>query len=710
MTNEIIIVESPTKARIIKKFFAGNYQVVSSMGHVRDLPVHRFGVDVENNFTPQYEIIKNKRKVIKKIKKEISEESKVYLAMDEDREGEAIGWHLLKALKIRENDKRVDRIVFHEITKEAINEALEHPRKLNSNLVNAQQARRVLDRVVGYRLSPLLSKKIRRGLSAGRVQSVALKIIVEREKERKSFKPRKYFTVEGKADVKGEEADVKLYGKSGKKLKKFDLDTEDKAQEIVKNCRGRELSVAEVESKDTKKRPPAPFITSTLQQQAYNSLGFSPGQTMRIAQQLYEGIELSDGSSAGLITYMRTDSVKIAKSAVKQARDFIKSRSGKDYLPSKPNYYKSKKSAQEAHECIRPTSVIRTPEKVSSSLSSKQRKLYEIIWKRFVSCQMKSAIIEKLKVELNCADYDFRMTGQKIKFDGFMKISGVFIKENILPDVEKGQKFKWIKLDSTEHETKPPARFTPATLVNELEKNGIGRPSTYATIISTLFNRKYVRSKSGSLIPEEISFIVIESLEKHFFKIVDKKFTARMEEMLDEIAAGRQEWIEMIKDFYKDFSVDLDKAKDKMEKVKEEKTDAECPECGSEMVIRWGRNGKFMACSAFPKCRKTYNINEEGKPVKETKSSMKCPRCKSDMLTKSGRYGKFLACSAYPKCKTTYALDKNGEVVKIPLGYEKCPDCGKDTAIKSGPKGKFLACTGYPGCRFSMNIKKAEKK
>jgi len=710
MNKQLIIVESPTKARVIKRFLGKDYEVASSMGHVRDLPTYRFGVDIENRFEPQYEIIKGKEKIINEIKRAAEEASKVYLAMDEDREGEAIGWHLLYAIDFSLNDEKVDRIAFHEVTEEAVNEALLSPRKINLNLVDAQQARRILDRIVGYKISPLLSKKIRKGLSAGRVQSVGLEIIVEREKERQAFKPQKYFTVEGTVDINGSDIEAFLWGKEGKKYNKLEINTAETAADIVNICKSEKATVTGITEKEKKNNPFPPFITSTLQQEAYNRLKFNPEKTMRVAQQLYEGIELKDGSSTGLITYMRTDSVKIAKSAVEKTRKYIKEKIGGDYLPPKPKSYKSRKSAQEAHECIRPTDVVRTPDSVEDSLSRDQSRLYKLVWDRFVSCQMKPAVMEQMSIDLKCADYDFRITGQRIKFDGYTRVWPVSIKENEMPEVQKGASFNWKELNSSEHETKPPARFTPATLVNELEKNGIGRPSTYATIINTLFKRKYVVTEQGSLVPQEIGIIVVEELKKHFPSIMDKKFTALMENNLDEVAEGKINWKKMIGGFYEKFKKHLEEAAENMEKIKDEETDKKCPECGAAMVIRWGRNGRFMACSAYPECKKTFNIDENGQMVKDRKTDMKCPKCGTEMIIKTGRYGKFLACSAYPECRTTVAIDDEGNVIHIPLGYEKCPDCGKETVIKVGPRGKFLACTGYPKCRFSMNMEKKKKQ
>lgn len=710
MSNCLIIVESPTKAKIINKFLGSDYQVVSSMGHVRDLPVRTFGIDIDKGFKPEYVIVKGKGKFLKKIKELAKKTDKLYLAMDEDREGEAIGWHVMKAIGLNIRDDSIDRIVFHEITEEAIREALSNPRKINMNLVDAQQGRRLLDRLVGYKISPLISRKIRRGLSAGRVQSVGLKMIVNREKERRKFKPRNYYTVEGMIEYETVRIETKLWGRDGKKFEKFHLDQKEKALDIIETCRNKNINVKSVTEKIRKNYPSPPFITSTLQQESFNSCGFTPQSTMRIAQQLYEGIELSDGSSAGLVTYMRTDSVKIANVAINGARKYISDNIGSEYLPEKLNTYRSRSTAQEAHECIRPTSVFRLPDDLKSSLSDEQYKIYKLIWERFIACQMKPAVIKNLIINLECAGYDFIANGQSLVFDGYTRVCQTSIKENDIPRLKEGTNFNWKELECKEHETKPPPRYTPATLVSELEKNGIGRPSTYAAILNTLFKRKYIHSDKGSLVPEDISFIVVDSLEKYFSGIMDKEFTAKMETNLDEIAEGKLSWQNMLKEFYVDFEKQYNSAFENMEKIKDEKTDKKCPACSSSMVIRWGRNGKFIACSAYPKCKQTFNIDENGEIIEEKKVDLKCPKCTSGLVVKKGRYGDFLACSSFPECKTTVSIDENGEVIKIPLGYERCPKCGKDTVIRVGFKGKFLACTGYPKCKFAEGLKKLENK
>ncbi len=709
MNKPLIIVESPTKAKVIDKFLGGSHKVISSMGHVMDLPKKKLGVDIEKNFEPQYEVIRGKGKIIKEISGLMKKADRVYLGMDEDREGEAIGWHILQAGGLAGTEEKADRIVFHEITKRAIENALQSPRSIDVNLVDAQKARRILDRIVGYKVSSLLSKKIRRGLSAGRVQSVALRLIVNREQEREAFTPRDYYTVEGKIGKENISLETSLWGRQGKKIKKFELDKE-ASDRIVSECLKSEAVVEKITKKSRKNHPYAPFITSTLQQEAYSRLKMTPYATMREAQKLYEGVELPDGSSGGLITYMRTDSVKIAREAVENSRKFIANNIGPEYVPEKPNFYKSKKSAQEAHECIRPTDVTLRPESLKDTLDKNQYRLYDLIWRRFVACQMKPALLEMVKVDIKCSGYDFRSNGQKIVFDGYNRVWKAEIKEQSVAGVEEGNVLNWQELGAIAHQTQPPPRYTMATLVKELENNGVGRPSTYASILNTLFKRKYIFSEKGRLVPDEISFEVIKGLQDHFQTIVDLEFTAKMEENLDLVAEGKMQWKEMLEVFYESFRDQLEKATENMEKTKDEETDKICPDCKEPMVIRRGRNGKFLACTGFPACKKTYNIDEEGNIVEEKKSDIKCPKCSSAMIEKNGRYGKFLACSKFPGCKTTLAIDKEGELIKIPLGFERCPECGKNTTIKRGRKGMFLACSGYPKCRFSMNYEKALEK
>ncbi|MFC2091399.1 type I DNA topoisomerase [Elusimicrobiota bacterium] len=706
MGKTLIIVESPTKAKIIKKFLGKHYDVVSSMGHIRDLPVSRFGVDVQKGYEPQYEVIKGKKKVINDIKDMLKKTDKIYLAMDEDREGEAIGWHIIQSSDIDRDKHTVDRIVFHEITQEAIEDALMSPRKLDMNLVYAQQARRILDRIVGYRISPLISRKIRKGLSAGRVQSIGLKMIVEREKERESFKVKKYFTIEGTIEKDGKDIKVMLWGKDGKRFGKLYLDSAKNALQIISYIKDQLLTVTEVKEKKKKKRPLPPFITSTLQQEAYNSLGYNPERTMRIAQQLYEGIDLPDGTSSGLITYMRTDSVSVAQSAIVSVRKLIKDEYGNEYLPPKQVKYRAVKAAQEAHECIRPTDVSRLPDNLKNVLTADQYKLYNLIWMRFVACQMKAAEINNIDISFNCAGYDMRSTGHTLLFDGYMRVWPTKISEIILPELEIGMTFGWKEVLHIEHDTKPPARYTPATLVRELEKIGIGRPSTYATILRTLFLRKYIVSEKGALIPQEIGTVVSDTMGKHFQKLMSYEFTAEMEEKLDQIASGKQKWQHMIDAFYSRFDEQYENAVKNMKKIKDEETDMKCSSCGSKMVVKWGRNGKFLACSAFPKCKQAFSIDENGEIVQDKQTEMKCPECRAPMIIKTGRYGKFLACSQYPKCRKTLAVDNNGSIMQRPLGYEKCPKCGKETVIKSSRRGKFLACTGFPQCKFSRGLDK----
>ncbi|MGM0441375.1 MAG: type I DNA topoisomerase [Elusimicrobiota bacterium] len=710
MNRDLIIVESPTKAKIITKFLGGEYKVVSSKGHVRDLPAKRLGVDVDNNFAPEYEVNKRKKRILKKLKKLVKNYQKIYFAMDEDREGEAIAWHLADILNIDYSSSRADRIAFHQITESTVRESLKNPRKISMDLVNAQQARRILDRLVGYKISPLLSKKIRVGLSAGRVQSIGLSIVAEREKKRQKFSSQKYYTIEGlltgSAD-KAKKIKTKLWGRDGKKYKKLEIQKK-QADKIIEECANKKAEVTKIQRNKRKKYAKPPYITSTLQQAAYSALKFTPAKTMRIAQQLYEGVELPDGTSTGLITYMRTDSFKIARSAIESAREYIKNTYEGKYLPRSPNTFKSKKSAQEAHECIRPTAVKRKPEYIKSTLTRDQFKLYKIIWQRLITSQMSPAVVENITVKLKCKNYEFRSKGKKILFDGYTKLWSSKWKENILPQVTKGENYIWDTLKAKEHETKPPPRFTPATLVKRLEKNGIGRPSTYASIIKTLFKRKYVKSIKGSLAARDIGILVNDVLKEHFPSVMNKKFTARMEDKLDKIAAGKLDWKKMLKGFYTEFKKEYESAVQNMDRLKDQKIDKECPRCSSPMVIRRGRNGKFVACTAYPDCKQTFPLDEDGEIIKPKTTQYKCPECGSSMVIKRGKYGKFLACSEYPECRTTRAVGKNEKVITIPLDYQKCPECGENTVVKSGPRGKFIACTAYPKCKFTISLKKAD--
>ena len=660
---KLIIVESPTKSKTLTGFLDKEYKILSSYGHVRDLPIRKLGIDVDHDFEPEYVIPTKAKKVVKELKAAAKKADLIILATDKDREGEAIAWHIIHALKI---DKDYQRIAFHEITRKAVEKALKNPGKIDMNLVNAQQARRILDRLVGYKLSPFLWKKVVKGLSAGRVQSVTVKLIIDREKEIKAFKPDEYWGIEAilKQNKEKTELIAKLIKEDKKTIPKLGIKTKEKANEILKSLAGAKYQVVNIEKKETKKNPGPPFKTSTLQQVAANKFRFSAKQTMRLAQQLYEGTKLGEKGSTGLITYHRTDSLNLSAEALKDTHQFIKEEFGEKYLLDKPRVYKTKsKVAQEAHEAIRPTKASRHPDQIKKYLDEKQYKLYNLIWRRFIASQMKPAILDATAIDVSAKNYLFRINGSTIKFDGFLKIYSVKMEEVILPVLTEKEILELIKLVSEQHFTKPPARYTEASLVKILEKHDIGRPSTYASIISTIQNRGYTeKDEQKRFIPTEIGFIVNDLLEKHFPEIVDVKFTAYLEEDLDKVAHGKQNWLKLLKDFYQPFQENLDKKYKNVEKKKlEEPTDKICPLCGKNMVIKLGRFGKFYACPGFPECKHTEPIIHS--------TGVKCPECKKgDLIERKTKKGKiFYSCSKYPKCK--FALwDK-------PIN-KKCSKCG----------------------------------
>lgn len=649
MSKSLVIVESPTKAHTISRFLGSNFVVESSYGHIRDLPTSKLGVDVDNNFEPHYIIPRKANPNVKKLKSALSKVDRVILATDEDREGEAIAWHLAEALKL--SSERTERIVFHEITKPAIEEALQHPRAIDAKLVDAQQARRILDRLVGYKLSPFLWKKMYRGLSAGRVQSVAVRLIVEREREIQQFKPEEYWTIEALlAKVKGGAQFPAVLSKiSGKSADKFEVKNEAEAKKILDALKGASWIVSNVEKKAVVKNPSQPFTTSTLQQDAFRRLGFSAKQTMRLAQQLYEGIELGEGS-VGLITYMRTDSVNLSESSLSQAKAFLKQELGDAYTLPSPRRFKTKsKGAQEAHEAIRPTDVEKTPDSVKPFLDARQFKLYDIIWRRFMATQMPQAVFDSTAIDIEAKEYTFRATGQIMKFDGFLRIYPAKFAEIALPEVTPQETLDLIELKPEQHFTTPPARYTEASLVKILEQHGIGRPSTYAPIISTVQDRGYVeRHERRYLKPTEVGFLVNDILVEHFPQIVDIQFTAKMEEELDGIAEGKAEWQPVIKEFYEPFAKVLE---EKYQEVKKheitETTDEICEKCGKPMIVKLGRFGKFLACSGFPDCKTTKRLRVETETI-----GMKCPKCiEGDVIIKRTKRGKiFFGCSRYPNC------------------------------------------------------------
>jgi len=673
----LVIVESPTKARTISKFLPSNYIVESSFGHVRDLAKKKMGIDIENNFKPTYEIPEKAEKQVAKLKKLAKSAEKILYAPDEDREGEAIAWHLHEILK----PKNFERISFHEITKKAIEKAIESPRKIDMNLVDSQQARRILDRLVGFELSPFLWSKVARGLSAGRVQSVAVRLIVEKEREIEAFKPEEYWTIEAIFDANdgsqsGEtpssrltaKIEAKLHAKDGKSYKKFDINNEKKAKELEKILKDANYKIANIETKDSKKKVPEPLKTSTLQQNANNRLHMSAKDTMRVAQQLYEGIKLGERDAVGLITYMRTDSLNLSNEFLNPCHDYIKKEFGKEYAPAKPRVFKTKsKGAQEAHEAIRPTHVEFAPKEIEQYLDAKQFKVYNLIWTRTVASQMNEAVMSSTSIDINTEDdaYTFRATGQTIKFDGFLKVYETDTKENILPVVKEKQTVKLEKLDPEQHFTQPPARYTEATLVKILEEHGIGRPSTYAPTISTIQDRNYVDKEEKRLKPTDMGIIVNDILVEHFPDIVDYDFTAEMEEDLDKIAHGKRKWQPVIKEFYGPFHSNLEKKTKSLTKkeLTEETTEEKCEKCGEAMVIKTGRFGRFMACTGYPECKTTKPVpgSEEAKEEEETIDE-KCPDCDAPLAKKHGRFGPFLGCSNYPDCKYIKKFSKKPEL------------------------------------------------
>jgi DNA topoisomerase-1 len=697
MPKSLVIVESPTKAKTITKFLGKDFKVESSFGHVRDLPQKELGVDIEHNFEPKYIIPLKAKNTVTKLKKAAEKTDNVILATDEDREGEAIAWHLAQILNLKEDNSQ--RITFHEITKKAIEDALKNPRLLDLNLVNAQQARRILDRLVGYKLSPLLWKKVAKGLSAGRVQSVAVRLVVDREKEIEKFKKEEYWSIEATLEKDKQNFIAQLIKEGGKAIGKLGIKNEKQAQSILDNLRGAAYTVEKIEKKEILKAPPTPFTTSTLQQEAARKLGFSAKQTMMLAQKLYEGVELGPEGNVGLITYMRTDSLNLSSYSLENIRTYINDKIGQNYLPKSPKIYKTKsKSAQEAHEAIRPTDVFKTPDEVAPYLEPRQLKLYRLIWQRTLACQMNPAILDSTIVDIKANNFTFQSAGSIIKFDGFLKIYKAAVKENILPTLKENDELNLVKLDKIQHFTQPPARYTEATLIKALEKYGIGRPSTYAPTLATIQERNYVvKDEEKKLRPTEIGTLVNDLLVEHFPQIVDLNFTAHIEKDLDEIAEGKMKWQGVIKKFYDPFAKLLGEKEKEISKkeLTEEKTDIKCEKCGSPMVIKMGRFGKFLACSNYPECKNTQPLMETKEESAAEETNEKCPKCGSALKIKTGRFGKFLACSNYPKCKFTKNIEKS-------LGI-KCPECGiGDIVVKRSKKGKiFFACNRYPECTYA---------
>ncbi|WP_139549275.1 type I DNA topoisomerase [Helicobacter pylori] len=698
----LIIVESPAKAKTIKNFLDKNYEVIASKGHVRDLSKFALGIKIdETGFTPNYVVDKDHKELVKQIIELSKKASTTYIATDEDREGEAIGYHV--ACLIGGKLESYPRIVFHEITQNAILNALKTPRQIDMSKVNAQQARRFLDRIVGFKLSSLIASKITKGLSAGRVQSAALKLVIDKEREIKAFKPLTYFTLDAYFEPNLE---AQLISYKGNKLKAQELIDEKKAQEIKNELEKESYTISSIVKKSKKSPTPPPFMTSTLQQSASSLLGFSPTKTMSIAQKLYEGVATPQGVM-GVITYMRTDSLNIAKEALEEARNKILKDYGKDYLPPKAKVYSSKnKNAQEAHEAIRPTSIILEPNALKDYLKPEELKLYTLIYKRFLASQMQDALFESQSVVVACEKGEFKASGRKLLFDGYYKILGNDDKDKLLPNLKENDPIKLEKLESNAHVTEPPARYSEASLIKVLESLGIGRPSTYAPTISLLQNRDYIKVEKKQISALESAFKVIEILEKHFEEIVDSKFSASLEEELDNIAQNKADYQQVLKDFYYPFMDKIEAGKKNIISQKvHEKTGQSCPKCGGELVKKNSRYGEFIACNNYPKCKyvkQTENANDGA-------NQELCEKCGGEMVQKFSRNGAFLACNNYPECKNTKSLKNTPSANEIIEGV-KCPECGGDIALKRSRKGSFYGCNNYPKCHFLSNHKPINKR
>jgi DNA topoisomerase-1 len=751
-----VVVESPAKAKTINKYLGSGYEVKASMGHVRDLPKRTMGVKINGGFRPDYAVIPERKKTVEELRRAAKTADRIYFATDLDREGEAIAWHLSYAMELPQ--EAVYRVIFNEITREAIREAFEHPGRIDENKVNAQQARRILDRVVGYELSPLLWKKIAGKLSAGRVQSVAVRLVVEREKEIRAFKPQEYWTIEaeletsdkgrfvaelvrfdGKRLVKppsgekpateetenAEEKSAEAETEAADKAKTFWISSQAESDQIVEALKTQRYIVASVEAKERTSNPPPPFTTSTLQQQASVRLRFRSALTMSIAQQLYEGVNLGTEGSVALITYMRTDSVRVADQAISQCRKVISTSFGDKYLPSRPNVFRSKESAQGAHEAVRPTEVARTPEQVRPYLTDSQYKLYELIWRRFVASQMAPARYLDTKVEVVAGPGLFQAKGSQLVFEGHTRLSG-HGEDKLLPALKEQQPLTLIKLDPKQRFTQPPPRYTEAALIKALEREGIGRPSTYAPIISTIQQRGYVKQQQRIFSPTDLGILVTDKLVKHFPDIMDVRFTAHMEAQLDRIEESGEDWQKVLREFYEPFQADLKKAKVEMtsEKGEAKVSDVMCKECGKPMVERWSKTGKFLGCSGFPKCKFTMPLNEAGEPAPPQETGEKCDKCGAPMVIRTSKRGRFLGCSAYPNCRNTKPLSGQertsapaqpgaggattqaaptpaGEPGSQPPAEEKptCNLCGKPMVMRWSKRGPFWGCSGFPACR-----------
>jgi DNA topoisomerase-1 len=757
VAKNLVIVESPAKAKTINKYLGKDFEVKASMGHVRDLPKKTLGVDVKQGFAPDYEVLPTRKKVLDELKVAAKGAEAIYLAADPDREGEAICWHLSEALGVR-SKKRFRRVVFNEITRRAIEEAFRNPTDIDDRKVDAQQARRILDRLVGYKVSPLLWEKVRRGLSAGRVQSVALKLICDREREIRAFVPEEYWTVT--AHLLAAQPPVFPANLAKKNGKNVEIGNADQAAEVRRDLEAATFRVQKVVARERKRNPVPPFITSKLQQEAFKKLRFTVKKTMQVAQRLYEGVELGEDGSLGLITYMRTDSTRVSDDALAAVRERITSNWGQEYVPERPNFYRGKKGAQDAHEAVRPTYLDRDPEQIKRWLSKDEYALYKLIWNRFLASQMRPALYDETVVDVEAGAYLLRARGATLKFRGFLAVYEESPDERIakkpqaesgraesgegaesaertagpeggdtadpgsmaapegdvqLPPLAEGELLKLQKLDTDQHFTQPPPRFSEASLVKELEENGIGRPSTYASIIATIEAREYMEKQEGKLLPTELGFLVTDLLTEHFQDIMNVEYTAAMEEELDQIEEGQDNLLNTLNQFWKKFEKDLKKAHKDMENVKgkEEPTGEKCDKCGAPMVIKWGRYGKFLACSNYPECKNTRQIEGgEGAPeIHEDVEKEVCAVHGERMVLKKGRFGPFLACPSYPDCKVTKRLVR-GEGGKLHVEAlkpidEQCPECGKPLMWRRGRFGPFIACSDYPTCKY---IKKKEAR
>jgi DNA topoisomerase I len=727
LSKNLVIVESPAKAKTINKYLGREYSVEASLGHIKDLPKSKLGVDIEGDFDAEYNIIPGKEKVVARLKKLAQNAPAIYLAPDPDREGEAIAAHLAQEFTDGKKKKKkggtpIHRVTFNEITKKAVQAAFQHPREIDQHLVDAQQTRRVLDRIVGYQVSPLLWDKVRRGLSAGRVQTVALRLIVDRDREIKAFEQREYWTIDAHLAASRPPAfNARFIGRGEEKT---EIPNQEESNKILAALENAQWSVRNIENKERRRSPAPPFTTSRFQQDASRKLRFSVKRAMMIAQRLYEGVDLGDEGSVGLITYMRTDSVRVSNDALTEVRELIASTFGKEFLPETPNTYKSKKEAQEAHEAIRPTSVVRHFDEVKKYLQEDEYKVYKLIWQRFVASQMNPAIFDQTSVDVEAKapteSFAFRVTGSVLKFDGFLKVYEESKEgkdeedeelKHKLPPLVVGQSLTLKELKPEQHFTEPPPRYNEASLVKELEERGIGRPSTYATILSTIQERQYVQKLGGKFIPTEIGLVVTDLLVENFPDIFDFQYTARLEEELDEIEEGKEKWTSALGDFYKKFEKDLRYAQKHMENIKrmEKPTEEKCERCGSPLVLKWGKHGSFFACSAYKKDDPNSCTFTKENPINlpdldtaempETAQEEYCENCGRVMVLKRGRFGQFMACTGYPDCKTTRRLDQGRKVPDVAL-EEICPKCGRNLVLRHGRYGEFISCSGYPECKY----------